>query len=106
MRSRPGPDRSRSPSPGARTVCGPVVVVMWTSRVWATCNVFALCKHYARYLRMSNSFGTEPPAALQLDGPPEPDPFTSEEFGAWRGLLRVHATILRELDRRLLADHG
>jgi DNA-binding MarR family transcriptional regulator len=55
---------------------------------------------------MSNSFGAEPPSALQLDGPPEPDPFTSEEFGAWRGMLRVHATVFRELNRRLLADHG
>jgi DNA-binding MarR family transcriptional regulator len=55
---------------------------------------------------MSHSSGTEPPVALQLDGPSEPDPFTSEEFGAWRGMLRVHATVFRELDRRLLADHG
>ena len=55
---------------------------------------------------MSNSFGTEPPVTLQLDGPSEPDPFTSDEFGAWRGMLRVHATVFRELDRRLLADHG
>lgn len=55
---------------------------------------------------MSNSFGADSPVALQLGGPSEPDPFTSEEFGAWRGLLRVHATVFRELDRRLLADHG
>jgi DNA-binding MarR family transcriptional regulator len=37
---------------------------------------------------------------------PEPDAFTPEEFGAWRGLLRVHTTVFRELDRRLRADHG
>ena len=43
---------------------------------------------------------------VQLDGPPEPDPFTPEEFGAWRGMLRVHSTVFRELDRRLLAEHG
>ena len=37
---------------------------------------------------------------------PEPDPFTPEEFDAWRGMLRVHSSVFRELDRRLLADHG
>jgi len=55
---------------------------------------------------MSNNSGAEPRAALHLEGPPEPDPFTPEEFAAWRGMLRVHATVFRELDRRLLADHG
>jgi DNA-binding MarR family transcriptional regulator len=39
-------------------------------------------------------------------GPPEPDPFSAEEFDAWRGLLRVHSTVFRELDERLKADHG
>ncbi len=38
--------------------------------------------------------------------PPEPDQFTPEEFAAWRGMLRVHSSVFRELDRRLLADHG
>ena len=38
--------------------------------------------------------------------PPEPDPFTAEEFGAWRGMLRIHSAVFRELDRQLLADHG
>jgi len=38
--------------------------------------------------------------------PPEPNPFTPEEFGAWRGMLRVHSTVFRELDRRLQAEHG
>lgn len=38
--------------------------------------------------------------------PAEPDPFTPEEFAAWRGLLRVHSTVLRDLDRRLTAEHG
>lgn len=37
---------------------------------------------------------------------PEPDPFSPGEFGAWRGMLRVHSTVLRELDRQLLAEHG
>src|SRR5215472_6574857 len=40
------------------------------------------------------------------DAPPEPDPFTPEEFAAWRGMLRVHSAVFRELDRRLLAEHG
>ena len=40
------------------------------------------------------------------DEPPEPDPFNAHEFNAWRGMLRVHATVFRELDRRLLAEHG
>jgi DNA-binding MarR family transcriptional regulator len=37
---------------------------------------------------------------------PEPDPFSTEEFAAWRGMLRVHSTVFRELDRRLMANHG
>src|SRR5689334_18008400 len=37
---------------------------------------------------------------------PEPDPFTPEEFAAWRGMLRVHSTVFRELDRQLTAEHG
>jgi DNA-binding MarR family transcriptional regulator len=36
----------------------------------------------------------------------EPDPFSDAEFGAWRGLLRVHAAVFRELDARLSAEHG
>ncbi len=55
---------------------------------------------------MSSSSGSESALAPQLDGPPEPNPFTLSEFGAWRGMLRVHATVFRELDRRLSADHG
>jgi DNA-binding MarR family transcriptional regulator len=45
-------------------------------------------------------------AAPKFDPPPEPDPFTAGEFGAWRGMLRVHATIFRALDQRLTAEHG
>jgi DNA-binding MarR family transcriptional regulator len=48
--------------------------------------------------------GTEIPSSLHE--PPEPDPFTPEEFAAWRGMLRVHSAVFRELDRQLLADHG
>jgi DNA-binding MarR family transcriptional regulator len=43
---------------------------------------------------------------LRMDEPPEPDPFTPEEFAAWRGMLRVHSAVFRELDRRLLVEHG
>ena len=68
--------------------------------------VFARCKQYFFYLRMSNNSGAEPASRLELDGPPEPDPFTPDEFGAWRGMLRVHSTVFRELDRRLLAEHA
>jgi DNA-binding MarR family transcriptional regulator len=55
---------------------------------------------------MSSSSGIEAVAALTLDGAPEPNPFTPSEFGVWRGMLRVHATVFRELERVLLADHG
>jgi DNA-binding MarR family transcriptional regulator len=54
---------------------------------------------------MSNNSAAEQPSRPELDGPPEPDPFTPDEFGAWRGMLRVHSTVFRELDRRLLAEH-
>jgi DNA-binding MarR family transcriptional regulator len=36
---------------------------------------------------------------------PEPDPFSTEELAAWRGMLRVHSAVFRELDRRLIANH-
>ena len=48
--------------------------------------------------------GSEIPT--RLDEPPEPDPFTPEEFAAWRGMLRVHSAVFRELDHELLAEHG
>ena len=48
--------------------------------------------------------GTDTPVALKE--PPEPDPFTAEEFGAWRGMLRVHSAVFRELDRQLTSEHG
>jgi DNA-binding MarR family transcriptional regulator len=48
--------------------------------------------------------GTKIPTTL--DELPEPDPFTPEEFAAWRGMLRVHSAVFRELDRQLLAEHG
>ena len=48
-----------------------------------------------------------------LDELPEPDPFTEEEFYAWRGLIRLRESAMREIDRRLqkdgdlsLADYG
>ena len=55
---------------------------------------------------MSSSSDSESGVVPGLDGPPEPNPFTLSEFGTWRGMLRVHATVFRELDRRLVADHG
>jgi len=55
---------------------------------------------------MSSSSGLEPASAPQLDGAPEPNPFTPDQFRAWRGTLRIHATVFRALDRALLADHG
>ena len=55
---------------------------------------------------MSSNFAG-PPAGRSLSQElPEPHPFTPAEFGAWRGMLRVHATVFRELDERLMADHG
>ena len=32
---------------------------------------------------------------------PEPDPFTDAEFDAWRGLIRLRESVMREIDRRL-----
>lgn len=46
----------------------------------------------------------EPP--IPSTAPPEPDPFSADEFAAWRGMLRVHSTIFRELDKQLTAEHG
>ena len=37
---------------------------------------------------------------------PEPNPMTPAEFDAWRGMLRLHATVTRELERRLLAERA
>jgi Transcriptional regulators len=48
-----------------------------------------------------------------LDELPEPDAFSEEEGRAWRGLIRLRETAMREIDRRLrqhdevsLADYG
>jgi DNA-binding MarR family transcriptional regulator len=37
--------------------------------------------------------------------PSEPDAFRPEELAAWRGLLRLHESVTRELDARLRAEH-
>src|SRR5215475_5122292 len=44
---------------------------------------------------------------------PEPEALSSEEFQAWRGLIRLREAVMREIDRRLhqeglisLADYG
>ncbi len=55
---------------------------------------------------MSNNLAGHPGAPPLPQELPEPHPFTLAEFGAWRGMLRVHAAVFRELDRRLLTDHG
>jgi DNA-binding MarR family transcriptional regulator len=48
-----------------------------------------------------------------LEELPEPEAFSPEEFAAWRGLIRLRETVMREIDRRLrdhdlvsLADYG
>ena len=38
--------------------------------------------------------------------PPEPDPFSPEEFAAWRGLLRLRETVTRAIDAQLRAEHS
>jgi DNA-binding MarR family transcriptional regulator len=55
---------------------------------------------------MSNKSRQASDRAHLLDGESEPDPFTPAEFAAWRGMLRVHSRVMRELDRRLLQKHG
>ena len=57
-------------------------------------------------LPRSTNSKADDPDELGLEGPPEPDPFTPDQFGAWRGMLRVHTTVFRELDRKLIAEHG
>src|SRR6185312_6462036 len=105
-RSRPGPDCRRKPSSAARPMGVAVVAVI------RSCPLLACVK----YLRDANSTplicasqvvpmsGTDIPTTLVE--PSEPDPFTPEEFAAWRGMLRVHSAVFRELDRQLLAEHG
>jgi DNA-binding MarR family transcriptional regulator len=51
--------------------------------------------------------------ARWLEELPEPDAFSPEEFAAWRGLIRLRETVMREIDQRLrreghvsLADYG
>src|ERR1700751_6321882 len=56
---------------------------------------------------MSNkSRGNGPKASDGLASPPAPNPFTPAQFAAWRGLLRVHSTVMRDLGRRLIRPHG
>jgi len=46
-----------------------------------------------------------PGVSAPIPGPPEPDAFTPAEFAAWRGMLRSYESVIRELDRRLRAEH-
>src|SRR3974377_162546 len=59
---------------------------------------------------MSN---TQDEVARWIEELPEPARFSEEEFLAWRGLIRLRETVMREIDRRLrrerlvsLADYG
>ena len=40
---------------------------------------------------------------IESNNPPEPEPFSPAEFDAWRGLIRLRETVMREIDRRLRA---
>ena len=55
---------------------------------------------------MSNKYSHRSNPDDEIAGPPEPDPFTPAEFDAWRGMLRIHTTVMRQLDQRLLSAHG
>jgi DNA-binding MarR family transcriptional regulator len=44
-------------------------------------------------------------SANNFSSTPEPDPFSPEQFLAWRGFLRVHAYVTDELDRRMTEEH-
>jgi DNA-binding MarR family transcriptional regulator len=61
----------------------------------ASYDLLAASKYLRKYLRVSSN----------RDGDiPEPDPMSAAEFDAWRGMLRLHATVTRELERRLLSE--
>src|SRR6476620_125297 len=49
---------------------------------------------------------TAPDDHRDVEEPAEPDAFSADEFAAWRGMLRVHSAVFRELDRELTAAHG
>jgi DNA-binding MarR family transcriptional regulator len=55
---------------------------------------------------MSSTSPLIPGTSAPIPGPAEPDPFSDTELAVWRGLLRVYETVVRELDRRLRAEHG
>jgi DNA-binding MarR family transcriptional regulator len=52
---------------------------------------------------MSNNL---PDPSRWLEELPEPDAFSSEEFHAWRGLIRLREAVMREIDHRLRQDSG
>lgn len=63
------------------------------------------------YLTVSNTDEDRP--SRWLEELPEPDRFSRQEHLAWRGLIRLRETVMREVDRRLrreglvsLADYG
>jgi DNA-binding MarR family transcriptional regulator len=63
----------------------------------ASYDLLAASNYLRKYLRMSSN---------REHDIPEPDPLTPAEFDAWRGMLRLHATVTGELERRLLAERG
>jgi DNA-binding MarR family transcriptional regulator len=46
------------------------------------------------------------PQGVSLGPSASADPFTPQELAAWRGLLEVHAQVVRQLDVQLQALHG
>ncbi len=113
MRSRPGPDWSRSPSRGSSTFGARdgIVVSSRCAEHSARQVYFILASKISRfYFTMSNNHHDPSGWLTEL---PEPDAFSPEEFHAWRGLLRLRETVMREIDHRLrldsdlsLADYG
>src|SRR5690349_24930216 len=62
------------------------------------------------YFTMSSN---RPERERWLEELPEPEAFSPVEFDAWRGLIRLRESVMREIDRRLrheglisLADYG
>jgi DNA-binding MarR family transcriptional regulator len=47
-----------------------------------------------------------PTTSLEAPAPTELRELAPQELGAWRGMLRVHAALVKALDAELLAAHG
>jgi hypothetical protein len=61
-------------------------------------------RRYVSHSQVSSGYftvsGTDD-ATRWREGLPEPDAFNRDEFLAWRGLIRVRETVVREIDDRL-----